>query len=159
MIDAQILKKTTNVNKLRYVFKQIDSLFAKEDIYKTIRKDEINNFLNKSQISLMEHVCSVYNLEYEKDGYFSIPVRLHFFLFMEKLITSFINSNVVFTANDFNQFCINTKSVIDTYIYGCANNLYKGKNKISRYQDILDSILNSNEIIIIKRIYNNVNSK
>ena len=150
MIDLQILKKTTNVNKLRYVFKQIDCLFAKEEVYRTIRKDEIKNFLNESQISLIEYVCSVNNIKNEKEGYFSIPVQLHFFIFIEKLITSFIESPVVFTANDFNQFCINTKSVIDTFIYGCANNLYKGKNKTLCYQNILDSILNSNETIIIK---------
>ena len=150
MIDLQILKKTTNVNKLRYVFKQIDCLFAKEEVYRIIRKDEINNFLNESQISLIEYVCSVNNIENEKEGYFSIPVQIHFFLFIKKLITSFIESPVVFTANDFNQFCINTKSVIDTFIYGCANNLYKGKNKTLCYQNILDSILNSNETIIIK---------
>ena len=150
MIDLQILKKTTNVNKLRYVFKQIDCLFAKEEVYRTIRKDEIKNFLNESQISRIEHFCSVNNIENEKEEYFSIPVQIHFSIFIEKLITSFIKSSIVFTANDFNQFCINTKSVIDTFIYGCANNLYKGKNKTLCYQNILDSILNSNETIIIK---------
>ena len=149
MIDLQILKKTTNVNKLRYAVKQINSLFAKEKVYRTIRKDEINNILNENQISRIEHFCSVNNIENE-NGYFSIPVQIHFSIFIEKLITSFIKSPVVFTANDFNQFCINTKSVIDTYIYGCANNLYKNKNQTLCYLDILNSILNSNENIIIK---------
>ncbi len=145
MIDLQILKKTANVNKLRYAFKQIDSLFAKED-YITIRKND----LNKNQISFIECVCSLNNIENEKEGYFDIPFQIHFFIFIEKLITSFIESPVVFTANDFNQFCINTKSVIDTFIYGHANNLYRGKNKTLCYQDLLNSILNSNETIIIK---------
>ena len=113
MIDLQILKKTANVNKLRYAVKQINSLFAKEE-------------------------------------YFSTPVPIHFSIFIEKLITSFIKSPDVFTTNDFNQFFINTKSVIDTFIYGCTNNLYKGKNKTLCYQEILNSILNSNENIIIK---------
>lgn len=113
MIDLQILKKPTNVNKLRYAVKQINTLFAKEK-------------------------------------YSSLPVPIHFSIFIEKLITSFIKSPVVFTANDFNQFCINTKSVIDTFIYGDANNLYEGKNKTLCYHEILNSILNSNEIIIIK---------
>lgn len=146
MIDLQILKKTTNVNKLRYAFKQINSLFAKESVYITIHKDN----LNENQISRIEHFCSVNNIENEKNGYFFIPVQIHFSFFIEKLITSFIKSPIVFTANDFNQFCINTKSVIDTFIYGCANNLYKGKDKTLCYQDILNSILNSNETIIIK---------
>lgn len=150
MIDLQILKKTTNVNKLRYAFKQINYLFAKENVYITIHKDKINNILNKNQISRIEHFCSVNNIENEKNGYFLIPIQIHFSLFIEKLIISFIQSPIVFTANDFNQFCINTKSVIDTFIYGCANNLYKGKNKTLCYQDILNSILNSNETIIIK---------
>ena len=156
MIDLQILKKTTNVNKLRYAIKQINSLFAKENVYRTIRKDEINNILNENQISHIEHFCSVNNMLFrlicidnEKE-YFSIPIQIHFSIFIEKLITSFIKSPVVFTANDFNQFCINTKSVIDTFIYGCANNLYKSKNKTLCYQEILNSILNSNENIIIK---------
>ena len=113
MIDLKILKKTTNVNKLRYAVRQINILFAKEK-------------------------------------YSSLPVPTHFSIFIEKLITSFIKSPVVFTANDFDQFCINTKSVIDTFIYGDANNLYKGKDKTLCYQDILDTILNSNENIIIK---------
>ena len=150
MIDLQILKKTTNVNKLRYAFKQINSLFAKENIYITIHKDKINNILNENQISRIKHFCSVNNIENEKNEYFSIPVQIHFSIFIEKLITSFIRSKVIFTANDFNQFCINTKSVIDTFIYGRANHLYKGKNKTLCYQEILDSILNSNETIIIK---------
>ena len=148
MIDLQILKKTTNVNKLRYAVKQINSLFAKEDVYKIVRKDKI--LLNENQISRIKHFCSVNNIENEKEGYFSIPVQIHFSLFIEELITSFIKSSVVFTANDFNQFCINTKSVIDTFIYSCANNLYKGKNKTLCYQDIIISILNSNQAIIIK---------
>ena len=150
MIDLQILKKTTNVNKLRYAFKQINSLFAKDSVYRTIREDKINNILNENQISRIEKFCSVNNIENRKNGYFFIPIQIHFSFFIENLITSFIKSSVVFTANDFNQFCINTKSVIDTFIYGYANNLYKGKNKILCYQDILNSILNSNETIIIK---------
>lgn len=150
MIDLEILKKTPNVNKLRYAFKQINSLFAKNNVYRTIRKNEINNILNENQISRIEHFCSVNNIENEKNGYFFIPIQIHFSFFIEKLLNSFIKSPVVFTANDFNQFCINTKSVIDTFIYGCANNLYKGKNETLCYQDILDSILNSNQTIIIK---------
>ena len=157
MIDLQILKKTTNVNKLRYAVKQINSLFAKEDIYKIVRKDKI--LLNENHISRIKHFCLVNNIENEKEGCFSIPVQIHFSIFIEDLITSFVKSSVVITANDFNQFCINTKSVIDTYIYGCTNNLYKGKDKILCYQEILDSILNSNETIVIKRISNNINSK
>lgn len=150
MIDLEILKKTTNVNKLRYAFKQINYLFAKDSVYRTIHKDKINNFLNENQISRIEHFCSVNNIENEKNGYFFIPIQIHFSFFIEKLLNSFIKSPVVFTANDFNQFCINTKSVIDTFIYGCTNNLYKGKNKTLCYQEILNSILNSNQTIIIK---------
>ena len=148
MIDLQILKKTTNVNKLRYAVKQINSLFAKEDIYKIVRKDKI--LLNENNISRIKHFCSMNNIENEKEGYFYIPVQIHFSLFIEDLINSIIKSPVVFTANDFNQFCINTKSVIDTFILGRANNLYKGKNQTLCYLDILVSILNSNQAIIIK---------
>lgn len=151
MIDLQILKKTTNVNKLRYAIKQVNNLFAKNSFYGIIRKDEINSKFNENQIARIKQFCLTNNIENEKNGYFFIPIQIHFFLFIEDLITSFfIKSPIVFTANDFNQFCINTKSVIDTFILGCANNLYKDKNETLRYQDILNSILNSNENIIIK---------
>lgn len=107
MIDLKILKKTANVNKLRYVVKQVNVLFAEE--FKT-----------------------------------------QFLRFLEKLISSFIKSQTIFTANDFNQFCINTKNVIDTFIKGSANNLYKGKSIYNQYKDIENSILNSNEYIFSK---------
>lgn len=108
MIDLKILKKTTNVNKLRYAIKQINVLFAEEEF------------------------------------------KTQFLCFLEKLINSFIKSQTTFTANDFNQFCINTKNVIDTFIKGSANNLYKGKSKYAQYKDIENSILNSNEYIFSK---------
>ena len=147
MIDLKILKKTTNVNKLRYSFKQINALFA---FYaKVVSREDYNN-LTANQIARIEYYCTHHKFANRQGEYFFIPLPLHFEFFMEKLINSFIKSNVVFTANDFNQFCSNTKSVIDTFIYGCANNLYKGKNKTLCYQDILNSILNSNEAIIIK---------
>lgn len=109
MIDLKILKKTTNVNKLRYAIKQINVLFAEDEEFKT-----------------------------------------QFLFFIEKLINSFIKNQTIFTANDFNQFCINTKNVIDTFIEGRANNLYKGKPKYAQYKDIENSILNSNEYIFSK---------
>lgn len=153
MIDLQILKKTTNVNKLRYVVKQMNVLFAENA--KVVSSDEYNS-LTANQIARIEYYNIHNNIANIKGEYFFIPFPLHFEFFMEKLINSFIKSNVVFTANDFNQFCINTKSVIDTFIKGCANNLYKGKNITLCYQDILDSILNSNETIVIKRITNSI---
>lgn len=153
MIDLKILKKTSNVNKLRYSCKQINILFAENE--KVVSSEEYNN-LTANQIARIEYYYIHHNITNVKFGYFFIPLSLHFEFFIEKLINSFIKSNVVFTANDFNQFCINTKSIIDTFIKGCANNLYKGKNLTLCYQDILNSILNSNETIVIKRITNNI---
>lgn len=153
MIDLKILKKTNNVNKLRYAFKQINILFAENA--KVVSREVCNN-LNANQIASIEYYCTHNKITNVQGEYFYIPLPLHFEFFMENLINSFIKSNVVFTANDFNQFCTNTKSVIDTFIKGCANNLYKGKNMTLCYQDILNSILNSNDIIVIKRITNNL---